>query len=201
MTENPLSHLSNYNLILGSASPRRKELLSTIWQDFEVLCLNADESYPEHLKAGEISTYLAKKKALTYQNKLTECDILITADTIVWCDNQVLNKPNNFDDACQMLRKLSNSQHDVYTGVSVLHSNTGQINFYCKTSVWFTHLTDSEIQWYVEQYKPYDKAGGYGIQDWIGYIGIPRINGDYYNVMGLPVFELYSALLSIKKMN
>jgi len=194
----PLYYLRDYKVILGSASPRRKELLSTIWPNFDVRSINADESFPTHLKAHQIPEYLAHIKAEQIRHNLKDNEILITADTIVWSNDMPLNKPGNFEEAAAMLQQLSNSQHQVFTGVQLCYQTSKSLQFVCETTVWFKPLTDQEINWYIHQYKPFDKAGGYGIQEWIGYIGISHILGDYYNVMGLPVSKLYGALKELE---
>lgn len=190
----PLSYLNNYRVILGSSSPRRKELLATIWSNFEVRSINADESFPLCLKAHEIPEYLAEVKAKKTLDSLKGNEILVTADTIVWSNGQALNKPENREDAFGMLRQLSGAEHQVYTGVHIIYEKSKSISLVVETRVCFKPLSEAEIDWYIEHYKPFDKAGGYGIQEWIGFIGISQIHGDYYNVMGLPVSQLYDKL-------
>lgn len=183
-----------YQLILGSNSPRRQELLKSLGFDFLIKPINADESYPDNLQAEEIPLYLAEKKADAYPEELKENEILITSDTIVWCDGKAFNKPSNFVEGKKMLESLSGKMHQVFTGVS-LKSENKQTTFYDVTKVYFKKLKNEEIEYYLTNYSPYDKAGGYGVQDWIGYIGIDKIEGSFYNVMGLPVKELYEELI------
>jgi septum formation protein len=183
-----------FKLILGSASPRRQELLKSLGFDFLIKPTHADETFPADLKAQEIPIYLAEKKADAYPDELKETEILITSDTIVWCDGKVLNKPVNFLEGKQMLETLSGKMHEVYTAVC-LKSGNKQTTFFDVSKVYFKKLKTEEIEYYLTNYSPYDKAGGYGVQDWIGYIGIDKIDGSFYNVMGLPVKELYEELI------
>lgn len=184
----------NYKLILASNSPRRKELLAGLDLSFEVRVLpGIDESYPESLIGGDIPLFIAKEKAMAYVSKLAADELLITADTIVWLDGQVLEKPSDEHEACRMLRQLSGKTHQVYTGVC-LTTVDKQVAFSCCTDVTFARLTDEEINHYVSRYRPFDKAGSYGVQEWIGYVGVESIHGSFYNVMGLPVQRLYQAL-------
>lgn len=179
-------------IVLASNSPRRKELLGGIGVDFEVRVIDGiDESYPDGLAMEEIPLYVACKKAAAYT--LAPDELLITADTIVWTDGEVLGKPHSEDEAADMLRKLSGKTHQVVTGVC-LTTPGWQRSFSCVTDVTFTQLTDEEILHYVRNYRPYDKAGAYGVQEWIGYIGVRRLEGSYFNVMGLPVQRLYTEL-------
>jgi len=185
----------NYKIILASQSPRRNELLKGLNVPFKVkVKKDITETVPPNLKAKDIALYLAKHKAISNSELLTNNTILITADTIVWHKNEVLNKPKSKNDAINILKKLSDSMHEVYTGVCI-SSNTKQILFYSKTKVWFRKLKNSEIKYYVENYKPFDKAGAYGVQEWIGYVAIEKIDGSFYNVMGLPIQKLYCELL------
>lgn len=183
-----------YKLILGSGSPRRQELLKSLGFDYLLKPINADESFPDNLVAQEIPLYLAEKKANAYPDSLKESEILITADTIVWCEGQVLNKPANFQEGKIMLETLSGKMHEVFTGVC-LKSKNKQTIFHDTSKVFFKTLDAAEIEYYLINYNPYDKAGGYGVQDWIGYIGIDKIEGSFYNVMGLPVKELFEELI------
>lgn len=184
-----------YNLILGSASPRRHNLLKTLGFEFLIKPINIDESnWPKDLKAQEICIYLAELKANAYQDNLNENDLLITADTIVWCENKVYNKPSNFTEAKNMLENLSGKMHQVYTAVC-LKSTNKQTTFYNESKVYFKKLISDEIEYYLTSFSPYDKAGGYGVQDWIGYIGIDKFEGSFYNVMGLPVKDLFEELI------
>ena len=186
--------LKKYKLLLASKSPRRQYLLKELGLDFEVRTKEVDESFPEQLKAAEIPLYLCEKKANAFDEELTDNTIVITADTIVWVNGHVLNKPQNFDDAVRMLQLLSGKMHEVYTGVC-LKSKHKTTSFVALTKVYFKELSLEEIEFYIGNYKPYDKAGAYGAQEWMGYIAIDRIEGTYFNVMGLPVRELYEALL------
>jgi septum formation protein len=183
-----------YKLILGSASPRRQELLKSLGFEFLNKPINANEDFASDLKAQEIPIYLAEKKADAYPDKIKDNEILITADTIVWCDGKVLNKPADFGDGKKMLESLSGKMHEVFTAVCLKGANK-QTTFYDASKVYFKKLKTEEIEYYLTNYSPYDKAGGYGVQDWIGYIGIDKIEGSFYTVMGLPVKELYEELI------
>jgi septum formation protein len=186
--------LTNYRIILASNSPRRKELLSGIDVDYEVHTLSdIDESYPDDLSKEEVAEFLSRKKANAYLESLEENALLITADTIVLLHGKILGKPLNKEDAKNMLHELSGQTHLVITGVC-LTSKQKQVSFSDKTYVTFGDLTDSEIEYYVEKYNPLDKAGAYGVQEWIGYVGVEKIEGSYFNVMGLPIFKLYREL-------
>lgn len=186
--------LFKFKILLASASPRRQELLSQMGFDLQIVRLpTTEETYPQNLFREEIAVYLAEKKAGTYNN-LQENEILITADTIVWMDGKVLGKPENYSDAFQMLKFLSGKKHYVLTGVCIKSLNKTVV-FHAETMVKFAELSDEEIRFYIENYKPYDKAGAYGIQEWIGKVGIEYIEGSYYNVVGLPVQRLYRELL------
>jgi len=162
--------------------------------NFEVITHEVDEIFPSGLPMEEIPVYLAKLKAETFLDEVDDRTIVITADTIVWIDGEVLGKPNDFEHASDMLQKLSGKKHVVVTGVC-LTSKQKQTSFFASTDVWFKDLTPEEIGYYLENYQPYDKAGSYGVQEWIGYIAISRIEGSYFNVMGLPVQRLYEELL------
>jgi septum formation protein len=183
-----------YKLILGSASPRRQELLKSLGFEFSTKPINANEDFSPELKAQDIPIYLAEKKANAYPDELKENEILITSDTIVWCEGKVLNKPADFAEGKKMLESLSGKMHEVFTAVC-LKSKNKQITFYDTSKVYFKKLKTEEIEYYLNNYSPYDKAGGYGVQDWIGYIGIDKIEGSFYNVMGLPVKALYEELV------
>ncbi|MGB4340531.1 MAG: Maf-like protein [Dysgonamonadaceae bacterium] len=186
--------LTNYRIILASNSPRRKELLSGIDVDYEVHTLSdIDESYPDDLPKEEVAEFLSRKKANAYLESLEENALLITADTIVLLHGKILGKPLNKEDAKNMLHELSGQTHLVITGVC-LTSKQKQVSFSDKTYVTFGDLTDQEIEYYVEKYNPLDKAGAYGVQEWIGYVGVEKIEGSYFNVMGLPIFKLYREL-------
>ncbi|MGZ4054357.1 MAG: Maf-like protein [Bacteroidia bacterium] len=186
--------LKKYQLILASKSPRRQYLLKELGLNFEVRTKEVDESFPPTLKAQQIPLYLCEKKAHAFDEELSDNTIVITADTIVWVENQVLNKPENYDDAVRMLKLLSGKMHEVYTGVC-LKSKHKTRSFYALTKVYFKTLSPEEIEFYIKNYNPYDKAGAYGAQEWIGYIAVEKIEGSYFNVMGLPVRELYEELL------
>jgi septum formation protein len=184
-----------YRLILGSASPRRQELLKSLGFSFDVKPVKADEdSWPKDLVAHEIPLWLAELKANAYEDELRPDELLITADTIVWCENRIFNKPVNFAEGKNMLASLSGRMHEVFTAVC-LKSAVKHTVFYDVSKVYFKKLSSDEIEYYLTNYSPYDKAGGYGVQDWIGYIGIEKIEGSFYNVMGLPVKKVYEELL------
>ena len=188
-----LKNLKNKKLVLASKSPRRQQLLAGMDVEFEVRTKDVDESCPAALRGGEIPSYLAKVKADAFRQELAPNEVLITADTVVWVDDQVLNKPENREEAISMLKLLSGNVHHVYTGVSVV-SKDKSVVFVDETKVEFVLLNDEEIAHYIDKYKPYDKAGSYGVQEFIGYIGINRLEGSYFNVMGLPVHKLYEVL-------
>jgi septum formation protein len=186
--------LTKLPIILASKSPRRQYLLNELGVDFKVVETCVEEVYPDGLSPHEIALYLAGIKADSLDfNKLDPGTIVITADTIVCLDEEILGKPTNYADAVSMLRKLSGRKHDVITGVCV-RSEKKKNAFSVLSSVYFKVLTINEIKYYIERFQPFDKAGGYGIQEWIGYIGIDRIDGSFFNVMGLPVRELYDVL-------
>lgn len=189
------NHLSSYNIILASQSPRRQFLLKELNLEFTIDTSNSvDESYPDNLKSHQIALYLAEKKAAAFKGKLQSNDLVITSDTIVWLNEQVLNKPKNYEDAFRMLKLLSGNKHQVITGVCLFNVHKKK-SFYSYTDVFFKNLSDEEIEFYLQTHKPYDKAGSYGIQEWIGYIGIESIHGSYFNVMGLPIQRLYEELI------
>lgn len=184
----------NYNIILASNSPRRRELLSGLDVDYEVRILdNIDESYPNDIPLEDVAECLAIKKANSYTNGLLDNEILITADTIVLIDNEIYGKPKDKADALRMLNGMSNKTHRVITGVCLV-STQKSVSFSSTTSVTFGSLDEGEINYYIDKYKPYDKAGSYGVQEWIGYVGVKHIEGSYYNVMGLPIFRVYEEL-------
>ena len=189
-----MNWLPDYNYILASKSPRRHELLHSLGINFSVRTKEVDENYPNSLKREEIAIYLAKLKASAFANELAENDLLITADTIVWLNGEVFGKPADRNDAIRILRKLSGIEHQVISGVC-LTSIKRQKTFFSVSNVQFKQLSEAEIQFYVDEYKPFDKAGAYGIQEWIGYIGITHIEGSFYNVIGLPVQQLYSEII------
>lgn len=189
-----LRNLDKYNIILASNSPRRKELLGGLDLVFQVKVIpGLEESYPESLPARQIPAYLAEQKASAYLDSLEDNDLLITADTIVWNNNQVIGKPADRDEAIAMIRSLSGHEHQVITGVC-LTTKSFKKTFSVTSSVRFAELTDEEIIYYVDKYRPFDKAGAYGIQEWIGYVAVENIEGSFYNVMGLPVQRLYKEL-------
>lgn len=186
--------ITNYNIILASNSPRRKELLSGIDIPYEIRIFDdIDESYPDDIQSELVAEYLAIKKASAYIDDLSSNDLLITADTIVLKDNKVYGKPIDKDDAQEMLSELSGGTHMVITGVCLL-SVDKKVSFSSITKVTFGKITKEEIKYYVDRYKPYDKAGSYGVQEWIGYVGVKHIEGSYYNVMGLPIYRVYEEL-------
>ena len=186
------SQLSPLNVVLGSQSPRRKELLGGLDIEFTTKVIpGLEETYPDTLQGEEIPVYLAEQKADAYT--LEDNDLLITADTIVWLDGRVYGKPADEAEAREMLRSLSGKTHDVITGVCV-RTNKKNVSFASTTKVRFAELTEEEIEHYVNKYRPMDKAGSYGVQEWIGYIGVEHIEGSYFNVMGLPIQKLYTVL-------
>jgi septum formation protein len=185
-------------IILASKSPRRQELLRQMDLDFRIVLKEVDESYPEHLSPEEVAVYIAEKKAKAYDDTLTD-EAVLTADTIVCIDGLILGKPNDAAHAVEMLRRLSGRVHKVVTGVCIVYK--GEYNlFHDVSEVFFRTLTDEEINNYVEQYKPYDKAGAYGIQEWVGITAIKRIEGSYTNVVGLPTEKVYQQLLRLKNL-
>lgn len=189
-----LENLRKYKIILASNSPRRRELVAGLGIDFEVRTIpGIDESYPDSLGSMEIPLYIARKKADAYRQNMSKEELLITADTIVWTFDGVIGKPTGRKDAYDMLRSLSDHVHQVITGVCIT-TRERQVSFSVESSVSFARLSDEEITYYLDHYHPYDKAGGYGIQEWIGYIGVKAIHGSFYNVMGLPVQRLYQEL-------
>lgn len=189
-----LDNLKKYRIILASNSPRRKELLGGLGIDYEVKVLpGIDESYPDSLKGEEIPVYIASEKAAAYRAVMQENDLIITSDTIVYLDGEVLGKPRDAADAARMLRLLSGKTHQVITGVCIT-TQAFQKSFAAVTEVTFDTLSEEEIDYYVSKYAPMDKAGSYGIQEWIGFIGVTGMKGSYFNVMGLPVQRLYKEL-------
>lgn len=186
--------LNDYKIILASNSPRRKELLSGLDIDYETRVIpDVDESYPNSLHIEDVAVYLAEKKASAYQPELKDKELLITADTVVLLENKILGKPANEEESATILRVLSSKTHKVITAVC-LTSTEKQVSFSDTSLVTFGKLIDAEIDYYVSKYKPFDKAGAYGVQEWIGYMAVERIEGSYYNVMGLPVFKVYKEL-------
>ena len=187
--------LKDYNIILASGSPRRQNFFKELDIDFKIEVREVEEVFPPSLQKAEITNYLAELKASAFQN-LKEKDILITSDTIVWKDGKAIGKPKDRSDAINMLRNLSDGMHEVFTSVC-FSSAKFQITEYDSTQVWFKELTLEEIEYYLDTCKPYDKAGSYGIQDWLGYIGIERLEGCFFNVMGLPTRLVYKTLMEI----
>jgi septum formation protein len=186
--------VEGYKVILASNSPRRKELLGGLGIDFEVRTLSdIDESYPDTLQGEDIPMFISAKKAEAYKQGMADDEMIITADTIVYDNGHVLGKPKDRGEAIQMLRELSGHAHEVITGVSIVTKEKA-VQFASTSKVTFAALTDEEIAYYVDHYKPYDKAGAYGIQEWIGYVAVTRIEGSYFNVMGLPIQRLYTEL-------
>ncbi|MBO7280814.1 MAG: septum formation protein Maf [Bacteroidaceae bacterium] len=193
-----LDNIKDYKIILASASPRRRELLAGLDLVFLVKSLpDVDESFPETLAGGEIPLYISKKKADAYLPSMADDELVITADTIVWLDGKALGKPVDEADARRMLHNMSGKTHAVFTGVTITTKNE-QRSFVAQSNVSFAVLNDDEVDYYIQKYKPMDKAGAYGAQEWIGYIGMENIEGSYFNVMGLPVQRLYSELKKIK---
>lgn len=190
-----LHNLNNYHIILGSASPRRKQLLEGLRIKFTVETKNTDESFPD-IAHPEVAMFLADKKNNAFEDKLKANTLIITADTIVSINNKILNKPADKNEALDMLRILSGNKHTVYTGVCLKTVNK-KILFYTATDVYFNELSDEELIYYIETCKPYDKAGSYGVQEWMGYAGINKIDGCFFNVMGLPLSRLYNELKKI----
>lgn len=188
-----IEKLKDKNIILASQSPRRRELLAGLGLEFSTISLDIDESFDREVyKANQITEYLSAKKANAYSD-LKANDIIITSDTTVWANEESLEKPEDREDAYRMIKALSNRTHSVYTSVTI-KSLEKEVTFTDETKVTFTELSDEEIYFYIDQYKPFDKAGAYGIQEWIGYIGVEKIEGSYFNVMGLPVQKLYKEL-------
>lgn len=188
--------LQKYKLILASGSPRRQQFFKDLELDFEIRLKEIEEIFPPELKAEEITNYLAELKASAFEGELKSAEIIITSDTIVWHNNKALGKPKDADDAFEILKSLSNATHEVITSVC-FKTNTKSTVMHEVTKVTFNELSDESIRYYIENYKPFDKAGAYGIQEWIGFIGVSKIEGSYANVMGMPtdkVFEYLSTL-------
>ncbi|MDX5586610.1 MAG: Maf family nucleotide pyrophosphatase [Aureibaculum sp.] len=186
--------LKKYNLILASSSPRRQQLLRDLGLHFTIRSIDVEEVYPKYLHGNEISGYLAELKANAFEDELNDQDILITADTIVRFSGKILGKPKNETDAKKMLKELSGKQHEVITSLCIKTSKTTKI-INDTTIVYFEKLSDEEIDYYINKYKPFDKAGSYGIQEWIGYIGVKKIEGNYSTVMGFPVHKFYKEMM------
>ncbi len=185
--------LKNKRVILASQSPRRQDLIKGLDIDLIIRTADIDESFPNHFKKEEIPVYLAGEKAKALLNNLSEDDILITADTIVWLNGKAVNKPQNREEAYKMISELSGNTHTVYTGVQLTTLKVKKC-FFAETKVTFSKLEEPEINYYIDKYQPFDKAGAYGIQEWIGYIGIEKIEGSYFNVMGFPLHLVYQNL-------
>lgn len=192
------SHLKEYTILLASGSPRRQQFFKDMHLDFKVRLKEVEEIYPDHLKASEITDFLAILKAEAFQDELGPKDILVTSDTIVWHNGKALGKPKDYDDAFNILRALSDSTHEVYTSVCFKHNGTVEV-INEVTKVTFGTLSDEAIAYYLENFKPYDKAGAYGIQEWIGIVGISKIEGSYSNVVGLPVHKVYEYFTNFGK--
>ena len=199
--------MTNHKLqiLLGSASPRRRALLAGLDLPFTAINIDADETYPAELQGGDIPYYISRAKARAYEANLAPDQLLITADTIVWLDGQMLGKPHDADDAFAMLRALSGKTHQVFTAVTFAEKSQQPIansqslvlsTLVDKTDVTFAELSDAEIRYYIDKYKPFDKAGAYGVQEWIGYIACTEMKGSYFNVMGFPVHRVYEYLKS-----
>jgi septum formation protein len=201
-------HATPYNIILGSQSPRRRELMAGLDIPFSCVTIDADESYPMDLQAGDIPLYISRAKARAYASELRENDLLITSDTIVWLNGEMLGKPQDEADAKAMLARLSGQTHEVYTAVCFTWldispyapspqeegQRVGSCSFMDCTKVTFKTLSEQEIDYYVSKYRPLDKAGAYGVQEWIGYVGVTKMEGSYFNVMGFPISRVYDTL-------
>jgi len=192
----PFNKLSNKKIILASGSPRRQQFLKDLGVNFEIKLREVDESYPSNLKGKDIAVFISEKKSSAF-NDLIDNEVLITSDTIVWVNDKALGKPKDRIDAINMLKELSGNMHEVISAFT-LKTNKYTISDYSSTKVFFNELIQEEIEYYVDNFKPFDKAGSYGIQEWIGLIGINKIEGSYNNVVGLPVDMVYKALLNIK---
>lgn len=188
--------LKNYKLILASGSPRRQQFFKDLDLDFEIRLKEIEEIFPSELKAEEITNYLVQLKASAFEGELQPNEILITSDTIVWHNNKALGKPKDHQDAFDILKSLSNATHEVITSVCFKTNSSTNVLFET-TKVTFNALTDDAILYYLENYKPYDKAGAYGIQEWIGFIGVSKIEGSYANVMGMPTDKVFDYLVNL----
>ena len=182
------------NIILGSQSPRRRELMAGLDIPFSCVTIDADESYPANLKAGDIPMYISRAKARAYLDELQDNDLLITSDTIVWLHGEMLGKPQDEAEAKAMLARLSEQTHEVYTAVCFADKNGELETWVDCTKVTFNTLSEEDIDYYVSKYRPLDKAGAYGVQEWIGYVGVTRMEGSYFNVMGFPICHVYERL-------
>ena len=192
--------LNKINIILASGSPRRQQFFKEMDLHYTIRLKEIEEIYPEHLQAEEITNFLAELKASAFENELKENDVLVTSDTIVWLNGKALGKPKDYDDAFQMLQQLANQTHEVITSVCLKSIDKTDV-FHCVTKVTFANLSDEAIRYYLDNYQPFDKAGSYGIQDWIGLIGISKIEGSYTNVVGLPTEMLFQKLMNYAETN
>ena len=183
-----------FNLILGSQSPRRRELMAGLDIPFSCVTIDADESYPADLQAGDIPLYISRAKARAYASELKDNDLLITSDTIVWLNGEMLGKPQDEADAKAMLSRLSGQTHEVYSAVCFTDKNGELETLVDCTKVTFNNLSEKDIDYYVSKYRPLDKAGAYGVQEWIGYVGVTKMDGSYFNVMGFPICRVYETL-------
>ena len=192
--------LNKINIILASGSPRRQQFFKEMDLHYTIRLKEIEEIYPEHLQAEEITNFLAELKASAFENELKENDVLVTSDTIVWLNGKALGKPKDYDDAFKMLQQLANQTHEVITSVCLKSIYKTEV-FHCVTKVTFANLSDEAIKYYLDNYQPFDKAGSYGIQDWIGLVGISKIEGSYTNVVGLPTEMLFQKLMNYAKIN
>lgn len=192
--------LNKINIILASGSPRRQQFFKEMDLHYTIRLKEIEEIYPEHLQAEEITNFLAELKASAFENDLKENDVLVTSDTIVWLNGKALGKPKDYNDAFKMLQELANQSHEVITSVCLKSLDKTEV-FHCVTKVTFSDLSDEVIRYYLDNYKPFDKAGSYGIQDWIGLIGISKIEGSYTNVVGLPTEMLFQKLMNYAETN
>ncbi len=188
--------LQKYQIILASGSPRRQQFFKDLDLDFEIRLKEIEEIYPNNLKEEAITNYLAELKSSAFDGEIAENEIIITSDTLVWLNNKALGKPKDYQDAFDILKSISNATHQVFTSVCFATKNS-KTTIFDETKVTFKDLKDSEIHYYLENYKPFDKAGAYGIQEWIGLIGITKIEGSYSNVVGLPTEKVYDFLLKL----
>ena len=189
-----LNHTEPLHVILGSQSPRRRELMAGLDIPFSCVTIDADESYPAELKAGDIPMYISRAKARAYVSELQDNDLLITSDTIVWLHGEMLGKPQDEAEAKAMLARLSGQTHEVYTAVCFADRNGELETWVDCTKVTFNNLYEKDIDYYVSKYRPLDKAGAYGVQEWIGYVGVTKMEGSYFNVMGFPICHVYERL-------
>ena len=192
--------LNKINIILASGSPRRQQFFKEMDLHYTIRLKEIEEIYPEHLQAEEITNFLAVLKASAFENELEKNDVLVTSDTIVWLNGKALGKPKDYDDAFKMLQQLANQTHEVITSVCLKSIDKTDV-FHCVTKVTFANLSDEAIRYYLDNYQPFDKAGSYGIQDWIGLIGISKIEGSYTNVVGLPTEMLFQKLMNYAETN